>query len=491
MFVLYDIKRNGDRRIVRLRIRKIQEVSPSYLMTEYCFLISNQKTQGYFNKHAIFISLKGGPSINSVTEQQTIGFLPCFFSIGETLPLVKLARSYINKGGKVLFFSHGGSFEELAREIGCTIITLQELPWKQVLQSIDIHKLTYEQQLFAVYSQDVIDRLVQEEIQMFTKYNINALVSSFNLTASISARVVKIPLIVLTSGTAIPPYFQSGFATFPENYETMMTRLVPSFIKNRLAQWVLLNNTLLVKEFNAASKTYGLKRFHTLNDILLGDHTLICDDLQLLGIRPTKRFPQENFIGPITGGLHETTTPSLDSDIATHVKRQGRSILLTMGNTRDKRLFLSIVKTLHQTKYNVIVVYTTIDKDLLPEPKDNILYKQYISSPLHVNSMVDLAIIHGGRGTVYTAAYSGKPAIGIPMYIEHQYNIDMLVRKGAGLRISKKFFHPQILLKAIDTIFTQYPQFLSHAQQLAQDLSRCSGEEKGAERLIAIMQSTS
>ena len=193
-------------------------------------MIFEQKLQGYINKHAIFTKIKGGQSINDVTEQPTIGFLPCFFSIGETLPLVKLARAFINKGGKVLFFSHGGSFEQLAREIGCKIITLQELPWKQVLQSIDIQKLTYEQQLFAVYSQDVIERLVQEEIQMFTKYNITALVSSFNLTASISARVVNIPLIVLTSGTAIPPYFQSGFATFPENYETMMTRPIPSFI---------------------------------------------------------------------------------------------------------------------------------------------------------------------------------------------------------------------------------------------------------------------
>jgi UDP:flavonoid glycosyltransferase YjiC (YdhE family) len=432
--------------------------------------------------------LKGGLRIIQGKEKQTIGFLPCFFSIGETLPIVKLARAYIRKGGKTLFFSHGGGFEHFATDIGCKIISLQELPWKSVLQSIDIHKLTYEQQLFTVYSKEVIDRLVEEEIHMFNEYNIDALVSSFNLTASISARVVHIPLIVLTSGTAIPAYFQSGFATFPENYENAATRLMPSFVKNRIAQWILLNNKLLVKEFNTVAKRYDMKRFQTLNDILLGDHTLICDDLQLLGIQPTKRFPRENFIGPITGGLHETTTPSSEKDVINHLKRPGRSILFSMGNTRDKRLFLSIVNTLSQTEYNVIVIYTTIEKNLLPEPPENILYKQYISSPLQVNTMVDLAVIHGGRGTVYNAAYSGKPAIGIPMYIEHQYNIDMLVRKGVGLRISKKFFHPQMLLDAIDTIFSEYPRYLSHAQRLAQALSRVSGEEKGADRLSVITQ---
>ncbi|MHA1192994.1 MAG: glycosyltransferase, partial [Promethearchaeota archaeon] len=122
-----------------------------------------------------------------------------------------------------------------------------------------------------------------------------------------------------------------------------------------------------------------------------------------------------------------------------------------------------------------------------PKIKENILLKQFIKSPQIVNKMVDLAIIHGGRGTVYNVAYSGKPSIGIPTFIEQQYNIDCLVRNGAGLRISRKFFKPEKLLKAINTIFDNYDKYLKNAQELSKKLSGVTGEEKAVERITEIV----
>ena len=102
--------------------------------------------------------------------------------------------------------------------------------------------------------------------------------------------------------------------------------------------------------------------------------------------------------------------------------------------------------------------------------------------------MVDLAITHGGRGTIYTAAYSGKPVIGIPMHIEQQYNIDCLVRHGAGLRISKKFFKTEDLKQAIDTIFNNYDTFLKKSQELSSKLFKGPMEEKAVQRLVQILE---
>ena len=51
--------------------------------------------------------------------------------------------------------------------------------------------------------------------------------------------------------------------------------------------------------------------------------------------------------------------------------------------------------------------------------------------PAHkVNPMADLSVIHGGIGTVMTAALAGKPVFGVGMQPEQEYNIDCLVRKG-------------------------------------------------------------
>ena len=101
--------------------------------------------------------------------------------------------------------------------------------------------------------------------------------------------------------------------------------------------------------------------------------------------------------------------------------------------------------------------------------------------------MVDLAIIHGGRGTVYNAAYSGKPSIGIPFFIEQQYNIDCLVRNKAGLKISGKYFNPEKLLKAINTIFENYDIYLKNATEFSKKLSGITGEQKAVERIIEIV----
>ena len=58
-----------------------------------------------------------------------IGFLPNFHSIGETIPVLKIAQTYLNIGGKIICYSHGGKYEYLAKEQGFKIIKLYNF-WK-------------------------------------------------------------------------------------------------------------------------------------------------------------------------------------------------------------------------------------------------------------------------------------------------------------------------------------------------------------------------
>ena len=426
---------------------------------------------------------KGGKKIK---DKPLVGFFPCFYTMGETLPQVKIAKKYIEKGGEGIFFSHGGKYEHLAEEIGCEVIKLKGLEWRKAMAEVDIFKIPVEKRQFLAHNKKTIGPLVESEIEAFKKTGINLVLSSFNPTSSISARALNIPLVVLISGTFISPYFQQGLATFPENYENVFTKMLPLSLKNMIIRWILLNNRYLVRDFNRDAEKYNVKRFRTLNDILEGDHTLIGDDINLLGIKPTNKFPIENFIGPISAGLLEKREDKLDEDIKKHLERPGKSILFIMGSSPAKKLFPKILDTLNQTDYNVIVVYTIIPDEKLFETKENILLKQFIKYPQIVNNMVDLAIIQGGRGTVYNAAYSGKPSIGIPIFIEPQYNIDNLVRRGAGLRISGKYFKPDSLLQAINTIFNNYDAFLKNAKELSTKLTRVPGEEKAAQRLVEI-----
>lgn len=432
-----------------------------------------------------------GAEFKQDKEKPLVGFFPYFYSAGETIPLIKIAKSYIYLGGEVVFFSHGGEYEYLAKENGLKIIRLQttnnffkeKKPIKKIKEKIPIEKLLYKK-----FSKEFIMCSVKEEIEAFRKTGIEAIVSSFNLTSSISARVLKIPLVVLISGVAIPQYYKSGFVTFPDSYENFLTRLLPPSLKNQIARWYLLNNKMLVKKFNKVAKKHNIKPFQRLNDIYLGDYTLVCDDIHFLGLKPTKDLPLENYIGPIINGdFSQKEQKRIDNDVQNFLKRKGRSILFTMGSRGYKILFLRILNALNNTNHNVIASYTTmLNEDELPKLNDNILLKKFIKNIKMVNQLVDLAVISGGRGTVYTAAFSSKPVIGIPMHIEQQFNIDNLVRYGMAIRLSKKYFTEKKLLLSINKIFNNYDYYLKNARLLKIKLPEPRGEENAAKRILEI-----
>jgi UDP:flavonoid glycosyltransferase YjiC (YdhE family) len=80
--------------------------------------------------------------------------------------------------------------------------------------------------------------------------------------------------------------------------------------------------------------------------------------------------------------------------------------------------------------------------------------------------------------------------IGIPMQFEQQYNIDMLVREGTAIRLSKNLFRERDLISAIDTILSRYEYFRSRAEALADRLPAVDGARRGAERIREIATST-
>ncbi len=229
--------------------------------------------------------------------------------------------------------------------------------------------------------------------------------------------------------------------------------------------------------------------FKSKCDLVLGDYTLLCDDINLLGLKPTKEIPLENYIGPIlTDDLFQDQKTQKDDYIKKHLQKPGKSILITMGSQGNKEIFKKIINLLNQTNYKVFALYTSILKEQeLPKVNDNILFIKYVPSVSDLNKKVDLVIIHGGRGTTYTAAYSGKPVIGIPNIHEQQSNIDCLVRNGIAIKLSKKFFNEKMFINSVEHIFTNYDFYLKNAKNLADKLPKPEGDKNAAEMIIKFL----
>ncbi|OGS40869.1 MAG: hypothetical protein A3K77_08035 [Euryarchaeota archaeon RBG_13_31_8] len=159
-----------------------------------------------------------------------------------------------------------------------------------------------------------------------------------------------------------------------------------------------------------------------------------------------------------------------------------------MGSSGDEKLFLKILQALNKTPYRVVAVYSNILKEKkLPEFNENILLKKFVPSIAQLHKMVDLSITHGGQGTVFTAAYAGKPIIGFPMQYEQHLNLEKIVGHGSGLMLSNKHFNEIKLIQAINRIFKNYDEFLQNSRNLSQILPKPEGDKKAAQRIMKIL----
>lgn len=411
----------------------------------------------------------------------TVGFFPRFHGLGETYPLIEIAKRYKQLGGEVVFFSHGGEYEHLVEELGCEIIRINPVTRKTSKYLLQ-------------HSDEDLIKIIEDEAFVYGNAGISALIqTNVFFGCLLASRVAKIPLISVVSGTWIPPYFKGNYATYPDRSENFFTRLIPHFLKNRVANWCALKyKGPITRKINRIAKKINIDlHFKCKSELLLGDYTLICDDIKFLGAKPTKDFSLENYVGPILPNdwlIQEEK--QLESDIEKHLKKPGKHILLTMGTSPQwKEFFLKILKILNQTEYNVIATYTTIlGEDEIPKLNDNILLKKFIPNMAMLNQKTDINIIHGGRGTVYSVAYSGKPAIGFALHVEQQCNLDNLVRHGTSLRLSKTFFKEENLLSAIGDIFDNYDAYLNNSRVLKENLPRLEGDTNTALKIVEILR---
>ena len=422
------------------------------------------------------------------SEKPLIGFFPLFYNLAETGRAILVAKRYIELGGKAIFFSHGGKYEYLAKDFGYDMIRVNPIYTEEsIREKIRINR---GEQKGIPYTETFLREAVSEEIAAFKKTKIKMIVSFVNNPCSISSRAIGLPLV------NVSPSAGTFYCTIPDNSENSFTRLIPKSIKIPFHNWFFKHGKKFLKPFNTIAKEYGLKPFKSTIDIFYGDITLATNFLEFINIFPNQQLvPAENYVGIIfleevfSNIFSQEKTKEIGSEIENHLKAPGRSILLTMGSSGDKELFLKILHTLNKTHYNVIAINANILKEEeIPRLNDNILLKKFVPSIAQLHKIVDLAIIHGGQGTVYTAAYARKPIIGYPMQSEQHLNLEKMVGHKVGLMLSKKYFKEKLLLKTINRIFDNYTYYYKNAQALAKKLPKPEGDRNAARRLVEILE---
>jgi len=425
---------------------------------------------------------------NTLSDKKPcIGFFPLSYSLAETGRAVIIAKRYMELGGDAVFFTHGGEYEYLIKNIGCKIFKLTPYFSEDFVKRI--RGIIKGDQKGVLYTTAYLREAISNEIAAYKKAKVQLIVSTHNYSCCISARAAQIPLIGITTG---PGTF---YLSIPDMYENVLTRYIPQFLKIRIFNLFFPKAKDFLNPFNIVAGEYNLKPFKSTYELYNGDVTLATNFLEFINIFPNQQeFPAENYIGIILleelfkENSAKEKNNELEDDILRHLKQSEKSILISMGSSGDKTLFLKILQTLNNTPYRVVAVYSNILKEKeLPEVNENILLKKYVTSIAQLHKMVDLAIIHGGQGTVFTAAYAGKPIIGFPMQYEQHLNLEKIVGHGSGFMLSYKYFNKEKLLQAINKIFINYNQFLQNSQKLAQILPKPEGDKKAVQRIMEVL----
>lgn len=415
-------------------------------------------------------------------RQAVVGLFPFFDDLAESTRLVRIAEHYRALGGRLVFFSHGGRYEDLAARAGLPVHRVE--PVYSPEQVDDLMKYDRMEKFGDPFPAGWLLEHVNNESRAYAEHGVSLVVTGFNLPCSLSARKARIPLAWILSGTSYAPYFQAGLATLPDNFQNRFTRIFPAPLSRWLTSRIALRATAGTRAFNTVASQLGLPGFPRTLSLWEGEYNLISDLPEMLGMPARYDYPQRDYTGPLLANLGLP----VDGQIEAHMNRPGRHIYFAMGSSGNKDLYLRILHALARTGHNVIAAYTTILRpDEIPRLGDHVLLRKLVPAE-QVNRMADLAVLHGGQGTIYTAAYAGRPIIGIPMQFEQQYNIDMLVRHGTAIRIPKTRFRERDLSAAIAAILGDYDHFRDRAAALAARLPAVDGARRAAERIREIIE---
>ena len=154
-----------------------------------------------------------------------------------------------------------------------------------------------------------------------------------------------------------------------------------------------------------------------------------------------------------------------------------------MGSSAQPSLLKKAASILSDSDYNVVITTTSImdPAELGPMP-ENVHVTRYLPAP-EVNEMADIAVTHGGQGTIQTACWAGTPVVGVALQFEQQANLDMIVRAGMGIRIPMRHFKRDRLLEAIATV-AENPSYSENALRMKNHFRKINGAILSADIIL-------
>jgi len=355
--------------------------------------------------------------------------------------MIEIARAS-SEAFHCVFFGYSDIYSNLIEQAGFEFRRMT--PWLTQEQVEHLWKVDRMESFEDPFTEAELKQRVESEIALYQELNPIAVVIGFTLSVTISARAAKIPLVYVVPFPLTRPFLDANLSTFPDEFDYPVLRIIPKHLLDRLTNLWLKNTKLWIKPFQRVARQYGIPPINKLVDILEGDFNLITDITQLTGIPDLPENWQ--YVGPIFAHLEGEVPPEL-----LDLSHDQPIIYCAMGSSANRAVLKTVIEGFENAPYTVIApIKAHLQSHEITIPK-NVLVYDWLPAP-KVNPLADIAVIHGGQGTVQTACAAGTPFVGIGLQPEQESNIDALVRQGSAIRIRKRRLSRESLLTAIEQL---------------------------------------
>lgn len=397
-----------------------------------------------------------------MNKNLTIAISTAFQDAGDatrSIEIAKALRKYQPSDISVwiIFISHGSEFEQEVLDLGFEIYEAEpKLPGVGLYQDLGMTITNL------VGTEKLAEDMIKGEIKAYNELKPDIVLHGFWPIASLARRMTDkeapgicfVPLPLVSSFFNVIPDVPEQlkiFSIFPKSVRLWLFRHVPNFIKSRVP--ILRQNNIRHAVYKLGWK--GEKLVNTF-DLLKADITIVND---LPDYYDQSKFPSNvKFTGPLF------SVPDTDEAVDPEIlkvfdpKNDKPKIFCTLSSSGSEEMLKEVIKVFtygEGLNWNAVILspHFSVQKarELAGKREGVYITDKFIPAP-RVNAMADIAVIHGGQGTVQTAIYSGTPIIGVAAQQEQFINLSNIESRGAGIRISRAKWNTKNIQKSIAKI---------------------------------------
>jgi UDP:flavonoid glycosyltransferase YjiC (YdhE family) len=406
--------------------------------------------------------------------KKALVFAPAAFDLAETTRMIEIAKGIVNHPAAsqvfdIQFISDGGDLEYLIEDAGFPLKRLEPRLNPEKIEFIG--KVDKGEKFAPAFSQKEIIAMIDHEVKYLQQIKPAAVVTGTYLTIPVTCRILSIPLVWVIQSTWLEDFFTTGAGMTDDLKNPLAKKVADFFVLLFINFWIRYG---FLSSLNQAARHYGVDGYRSIFEYWKGDITLVAEPAEFTGV---KLPPQYFYIGPLIARL-DVPLP----DEVRNLPHDLPIIYFAMGSSGTPEIIAKIVESFKGQPYRVIApVKNHLDK--LPQVNipSNVVVTDWLPA-LEANKLADLSLIHGGIGTVMTAAYAGKPVVGIGMQPEQVANLACLVRKGFAIRVPK-IRHPSKKVQNAIRVLLKDEQAKISAEEFSHVMERWNGPAMAADIL--------